>query len=41
MREELRAFIVATFLYGEGTVADDQPLFEGGIIDSLGIKSAK
>jgi len=36
MKDRLRKFVVDTFLYGEGTVEDDQPLFESGIIDSLG-----
>ena len=36
MKEEIRQFIIDTFMYGEGTVADDDPLFDSGIIDSLG-----
>jgi acyl carrier protein len=36
VREQVRRFIIDTFLYGEGTVQDDQPLFDSGIIDSLG-----
>jgi acyl carrier protein len=36
MRDELRAYIGETFLFGEGEVTDDQQLFETGVIDSLG-----
>ncbi len=36
MKEQVRRFVVDTFLYGEGTVQDDQALFDSGIIDSLG-----
>ncbi len=36
MKEQIKAFIVETFLYGDGTVGDNQSLFDSGIIDSLG-----
>jgi acyl carrier protein len=36
MKEQLKKFIVDTFMFGEGTVADDESLFESGTIDSLG-----
>lgn len=36
MKDRIKAFIVDTFLYGEGTIEDDQSLFDSGIIDSLG-----
>jgi acyl carrier protein len=36
MKDQIKRFIVDTFLYGQGTVEDDQSLFDSGIIDSLG-----
>ena len=36
MKDEIRQFIVETFMYGEGELADDDALFDSGIIDSLG-----
>ena len=36
MKEQIKQYIVDTFLYGQGTITDDQPLFDSGIIDSLG-----
>jgi acyl carrier protein len=36
MKEQIKQYIVETFLYGQGTVGDDQSLFDSGIIDSLG-----
>jgi acyl carrier protein len=36
MKEKLKKFIVDTFMFGEGTVEDDESLFESGTIDSLG-----
>lgn len=36
MKEQIKRYIVETFLYGEGTIEDDQSLFDSGIIDSLG-----
>ena len=36
MKEAIRKFIVQEFLFGRGTVQDDERLFEKGIIDSLG-----
>ncbi|MBM3984220.1 MAG: acyl carrier protein [Planctomycetes bacterium] len=35
MREQLRKYIIDTFMYGEGKITDDQQLFETGVIDSL------
>lgn len=35
MKEQIRTFVVETFLYNEGTVDDDEPLFENDIIDSI------
>lgn len=36
MKEQIARYISSTFLHGERTVAFDEPLFESGIIDSLG-----
>lgn len=36
MKEQLKKFIIDTFMYGKGTIDDNEPLFESGIIDSLG-----
>lgn len=36
MKEKVKDFIVKTFMSGEGTLADDEALFEKGIIDSVG-----
>lgn len=36
MKEQLKQFIINTFMFGEGTVEDDENLFDSGIIDSLG-----
>ena len=36
MKEQLKKFIVDTFMYGEGQVSDEEQLFESGIIDSMG-----
>ncbi|MEK6776011.1 MAG: acyl carrier protein [bacterium] len=36
MKELLKKFIVSNFMYDQGTIADDEQLFESGIIDSLG-----
>ncbi len=36
MKEQLKKFIVGNFMYGEGNIADDEDLFESGVIDSLG-----
>ncbi len=36
MKEKVKRFIVDTFMYGEGDLKDDEPLFESGIIDSMG-----
>lgn len=37
MKEQIRSFIVENFLFGERGVEDDEPLFDSGIIDSLGL----
>ena len=37
MREKLKKFIIDTFMYGEGELADDEALFELGILDSMGL----
>lgn len=36
MKERLKKFIIDSFKFGEGTIDDDEPLFESGIIDSFG-----
>jgi acyl carrier protein len=35
-KESLKKFITETFMFGEGQLKDDTPLFESGIIDSMG-----
>jgi acyl carrier protein len=37
MKEKIRNFIAENFLFGERELKDDEPLFESGIIDSLGL----
>ena len=37
MKEQLKQFIINTFMFGEGAVEDDENLFDAGIIDSLGL----
>ncbi len=37
MKEKIRNYIVENFLFGERKLEDDEPLFESGIIDSLGL----
>jgi len=39
LKTDIRDFIVENFMFGEGgdTLADDQSLVEGGLIDSLGV----
>ncbi len=37
MKEKIKNFIVENFLFGERELKDDEPLFESGIIDSLGL----
>ncbi len=37
MKEQIRRFIVENFLFGERSLEDDEPLFDSGIIDSLGL----
>jgi len=36
MKKKIAEHISKAYLYGERTVADDESLFEGGVIDSLG-----
>lgn len=36
MKDQIKKFIIDTFMYGEGNLKDDEPLFESGIIDSMG-----
>jgi acyl carrier protein len=36
MKEQIKKYIIETFLYGEGSLEDDDQLFESGIIDSMG-----
>ena len=36
MKEQIKKFIINNFMFGEGILKDDDPLFESGIIDSLG-----
>ena len=37
MKEKIKKFITENFLFGERELKDDEPLFESGIIDSLGL----
>ena len=37
MKDEIRKFIIETFMYGEGEIKEDDALFESGILDSLGL----
>jgi D-alanine--poly(phosphoribitol) ligase subunit 2 len=36
MKEQIKKYILETFMYGEGQLEDDDQLFESGIIDSMG-----
>ena len=36
MKDQIRKYIVDTFMYGDGNPADNENLFESGVIDSLG-----
>lgn len=36
VKEQIREYIITTFMNGEGSIADDEQLFESGIIDSIG-----
>ncbi len=36
VKDKIREYIVANFMNGEGSIADDEQLFESGIIDSIG-----
>jgi acyl carrier protein len=37
VKEKVKNFIVENFLFGERGLKDDEPLFDSGIIDSLGL----
>lgn len=37
MKEKIKNFIVENFLFKERGLEDNEPLFESGIIDSLGL----
>ncbi len=37
MKEQIKEFIIKTFMSGEGSIKDDEDLFDSGIIDSLGL----
>jgi acyl carrier protein len=37
VKEKIKNFIIENFLFGERELKDDEPLFESGIIDSLGL----
>lgn len=36
MKEKLKKFIIENFMEGGGILEDNEPLFDSGIIDSLG-----
>lgn len=36
LKKQIKDFIIKTFMFGKGSLKDDQPLFASGIIDSLG-----
>ena len=36
VRNKIKEYIIATFMNGEGSIADDEQLFESGIVDSIG-----
>ena len=36
MEEQIKSFIFETFMFSEGNLENNEPLFESGIIDSLG-----
>jgi len=37
VKEKIKNFIIENFLFSERGLKDDEPLFESGIIDSLGL----
>jgi acyl carrier protein len=37
MKDEIRKYIIDTFMYGEGDLSDEEPLFDSGILDSLSL----
>jgi len=36
MKNQIKSFIIDTFMFGEGSLGDEEPLFDTGIIDSIG-----
>lgn len=36
VKDKIREYIIVTHMNGEGSIADDEQLFESGIIDSIG-----
>jgi len=36
IKKKIKDFIIETFMFGQGSLRDDEPLFASGIIDSLG-----
>ncbi|MCF7907333.1 MAG: acyl carrier protein [Candidatus Omnitrophica bacterium] len=36
MKDKIRNFIISNFMFDEGSLGDDDLLFETGIIDSMG-----
>ena len=37
MKEQIKEFIIKTFMSGEGSIEDDENLFDSGIIGPLGL----
>jgi len=37
MKEQIKNFIIENFMDGEGSIEDDESLFEANIIDSMGL----
>lgn len=37
MKDQIKEYIIKTFMSGAGRLEDDEPLFDSGIIDSLGL----
>jgi len=36
IKEKIKAYIIETFMDGDGSIGDDDQLFETGVIDSIG-----
>ena len=36
VKDKIKEYIITTFMNGEGSITDDEQLFESGIIDSIG-----